>query len=371
MKPLRLALIGAGHLGRFHARLASQLAEVQLVGVADINQEARERVAAEALTEPIADYRELIGKIDAAVIATPTSLHHAIGMELADHRIHLLVEKPLAISRDEADALVQIAKRRGVVLQVGHVERFNPALTAVSSHLDEPKYIEAVRTSGYPFRSTDIGVVMDLMIHDLDIALSLARSPICGVEALGVSVMGRHEDAAQARVVFASGCVANFTASRISYVARRQMQIWTPNGFASIDFATGQATLVHPSEAVVHRQFEADTLSTQEQSHLKQHLFDEVLAKETIDVAQTNAIADEQQDFVESIRSKRNPRVSGEQGRDALALAEQILRKIEEHQWDGNAGGRVGPRAMSTAAILRGPHWNLTEPPDAQHREAG
>ena len=371
MKSLRLAVIGAGHLGRFHARLASQLADVQLVGVADIHQAARERVAAEARTEPIADYRELIGKIDAAVIATPTSLHHAIGIELADQGIHLLVEKPLAISRDEADALVKTAKRRGVVLQVGHVERFNPALAAVSSHLNEPKYIEAVRTSGYPFRSTDIGVVMDLMIHDLDIALSLARSPIRSVEALGVSVMGQHEDAAQARVVFAGGCVANFTASRISYVARRQMQVWTPHGFASIDFATGQATLVHPSEAILDRQFEADTLSAQEQSHLKEHLFDEVLAKETIEAVQTNAIAEEQRDFVESIRSRRDPRVSGEQGRDALALAEQILRKIEEHLWDGNAGGRVGPRAMPTAAILRGPHWNRAEPSDAQHREAG
>ena len=183
--------------------------------------------------------------------------------------------------------------------------------------------------------------------------------------------MGRHEDAAQARVVFAGGCVANFTSSRISYVAQRQMQVWTPHGFASIDFATGQATLIHPSDVVLHRQFEADTLSAQEQSHLKEHLFDEVLAKEKVDTAQTNAIAEEQRDFVESIREERDPRVSGEQGRDALALAEQILQKIAEHSWDGKAGGRVGPRAMPTAAILRGPHWNWTEPSDAQHREAG
>lgn len=370
MNTLRLAVIGAGHLGRFHARLASKLSAARLVAVADISQTAREDVAAEADTQPVADYRDLIGKIDAAIIATPTRFHHAIGMELASHGVHLLVEKPMAMNVREADELVEIANSRDLVLQVGHVERFNPALMAVLSDLDEPKYIEAVRTSGYAFRSTDIGVVLDLMIHDLDVALSLVRSPVRRVEALGVSILGRYEDAAQARVTFTNGCIANFTASRASFSNRRQMQVWTPGGFALIDFGTGQATLVHPNEAILGRTFDADALESEEKSHLKGHLFDEVLAKETIEADQTNAIADEQHDFVESILEQRCPRVSGNQGRDAIALAEQILGQIASHPWDGDEDGRVGPLAMPDAAILRPEKWLHGAPSNTQRRRA-
>ncbi len=371
MKTLRLAVIGAGHLGRFHARLAKDLSAANLVGVADISRTAREDVAAEADTQPVADYRELIGKIDAAIIAAPTRFHHAIGMELASHGVHLLIEKPLAMNVAEADDLVEAARSRDLILQVGHVERFNPALTAILADLDEPKYIEAVRTSAYPFRSTDIGVVLDLMIHDLDVALSIVRSPVRNVEALGVSILGRFEDAAQARVVFENGCVANFTASRASFVPRRQMQVWTPQGFALVDFATGQSTLVHPNDAILARQFDADALADEEKSHLKEHLFDEVLARQTVEADQTNAIADEQRDFVESILEQGCPRVAGQQGRDAIALAEQILSQIAKHPWDGDASGRVGPLAMPDAAILRPEHWQHDAPSSTPHRRVG
>src|SRR6478609_7887582 len=176
MKPLRVAVIGAGHLGRIHARLAAGLEEIELVAVADPVEAARESVAQEAKTRAVADYRELIGDIDAAIIATPTTYHHAVGMELLGCGLPLLIEKPLAVTAQQASDLVTLARQKNVALQVGHVERFNPALTAVATDVRDPKYIEAVRTSGYTFRSTDIGVVMDMMIHDLDIVLSLAKS---------------------------------------------------------------------------------------------------------------------------------------------------------------------------------------------------
>ena len=190
---------------------------------------------------PSRDFRELVGEIDAAVVATPTFTHHAIASELIRGGVHVLVEKPIAPNVREADELVQLARRRHVVLQVGHVERFNPGLVSVERRLAEPKFIEARRQSGYTFRSTDVGVVLDLMIHDIDVALSLVKSPVVQVDALGVSVMGDHEDMVSARLRFANGAVANLTASRMSYAPARTMQVFTATGFASIDFATRRA----------------------------------------------------------------------------------------------------------------------------------
>ena len=185
MKPLRVAVIGAGHLGKIHARLAAGLEDIELVAVCDLVEGARNAVAQEANTRAVADYRSLVGEIEAAIIATPTTYHHAVGMELLGCGIPLLVEKPLALTAAEATDLVTLARQKGVTLQVGHVERFNPALTAVAADVRDPKYIEAHRTSGYTFRSTDIGVVMDIMIHDLDVVLSLAKSEVVDVQALG------------------------------------------------------------------------------------------------------------------------------------------------------------------------------------------
>ena len=209
MNPLRVAVIGAGHLGRIHARLAAGLEEIELVAVADPVEACRNSVAQEANTRAVADYRELIGEIDAAIIATPTTYHHAVGDGTVGLRYcRCLIEKPIALTAAEANELVTLARQKNVTLQVGHVERFNPALTAVAADVRDPKYIEATRTSGYTFRSTDIGVVMDIMIHDLDIVLSLAKSRSIDVQALGISVLGGHEDMATARLTFASGCVA-------------------------------------------------------------------------------------------------------------------------------------------------------------------
>lgn len=354
MNPLRVAVIGAGHLGRIHARIAAALEEIELVAVADPVEAARNSVAQEANTRAVADYRELVGEVEAAIVATPTTLHHSIAMELLGCGVPLLIEKPIALTSEQANDLVTLARQKNVALQVGHVERFNPALIAVAADVRDPKYIDATRTSGYTFRSTDIGVVMDVMIHDLDIVLSLAKSSVENVEALGISVLGGHEDMATARLTFASGCVANLTASRVSFQQKRSMSIFTSRGSASINFATFEATVVRPSDAVLRREFRADRLSADERAYWKENVFTELLVRSQRDAQPVNAIQEEQRDFVAAVRTGKTSRVDGSAGRDAVAVAEMILERIEEHAWDGASAGRHGPFAMPALPIIAG-----------------
>jgi predicted dehydrogenase len=354
VNPLRIAVIGAGHLGRIHARIAAALDEIELVAVVDPVEQARCSVAQEAKTQAVEDFRSVVGDIDAAIIATTTATHHAIGMELLNCGLPLLIEKPLAPTGDQASDLVATARKKDVVLQVGHVERFNPALTAVAADVRDPKYIEATRTSGYTFRSTDIGVVLDVMIHDLDVVLSLAHSPVEEVQAIGISVLGGHEDLATARLTFASGCVAQLSASRVSFQQRRTMSIFTSRGSASINFATHEATVVKPREDVLRREFHVERLSANERAYWKEHLFDELLVRTQYELPAVNAIQEEQRDFVQAIREGRAPRVDGTAGRDAVAVAEMILDRIEEHAWDGTPAGRHGPFAMPALPIIAG-----------------
>lgn len=352
MTPLRVAVIGAGHLGRIHARIAAGLDEIELVAVADPVAACRDAAAAESKTKSVADYRELIGEIDAAIVATPTHTHHTVGIELLSSGIPLLIEKPLANHTAAADDLVNLARKQGLVLQVGHVERFNPALAWAASEVHDPKYIEATRTSGYSFRSTDIGVVLDVMIHDLDIVLALAGSTVTNVEALGISVLGGHEDMATARLTFASGLVAQLTASRVSFRQQRTMNIFTSRSSASIDFATQEASVVKPREDVLRRRFQVDPLTAEERAHLKDHLFEELLVRSEHEPIKINAIEEEQRDFVAAIRTGKTPRVDGAAGRNAVAVAGMILESISDHAWDGTSAGRHGPFAMPALPIL-------------------
>jgi predicted dehydrogenase len=369
VKPLRVAVIGAGHLGRIHARIAAALDEIELVAVADPVESSRTSVAQEAGTRGVADYRELIGQIDAAIIATPTTYHHAVGMDLLGQGRPLLIEKPIALTSGQATDLVNLAEKKGVALQVGHVERFNPALTAIAADVRDPKYIEAHRTSGYSFRSTDIGVVMDIMIHDIDVVLSLAKSTVIDVEALGISVLGGHEDMATARLKFASGCVAQISASRVSFQQRRTMSIFTSRGSASINFATHEASVVKPSDDVLRRDFRADKLSADERAYWKEHVFDQLLVRTARDSKPINAIEEEQRDFISAVRTGQSPRVDGAAGRDALAVCELIVERIGEHAWDGTPTGRHGAFAMPALPIIAG----TTQPAAApqERRRAG
>jgi predicted dehydrogenase len=234
--------------------------EVELVGVVDPSAQARDQIAVELSAPVFASHRDLLEfhELDAAIIATPTRFHHAVAADLLRRGVHLLVEKPLASILAEADDLVGIAQRSGVVLQVGHIERFNPAFLAAQSAVAAPKFIEATRAGSFTFRSTDIGVVLDLMIHDIDLTLALVGSQVTQVQAMGLALLGRHEDIAHARLQFANGCVANLTASRISQAPDRGMRIWSATGQAAIDFVNRTVTITRPSEMLRSGQIDVE-----------------------------------------------------------------------------------------------------------------
>ncbi|MGQ9576241.1 MAG: Gfo/Idh/MocA family oxidoreductase [Thermoguttaceae bacterium] len=371
MKRLRVAVIGVGHLGGLHAQKLAGMPGVELVGVVDPIESRRLAAAAQCGTQPFAEHRPLLDRLDAAVIATPAQSHHAIASELLSRGIHLLVEKPLCPTAAQADHLVRLARRRGAVLQVGHVERFNPAIQAVRPHLARPKYIEAVRAGPFSFRSTDIGVVLDLMIHDLDLVLWLVGSRVRRIEALGLSVLGGHEDVANARLEFQCGCVAVLSASRVSYQAVRRMQVWSARAFASVDFAACQSTVVFPDQVLLERRFDVDS-AARELPERKWELLDRLLPQQHRQHEPVDGLLLELNDFVESIGNGRVPQVPGEQGRDAVALAERVLARIAAHAWDERPAGRVGPMAIPRPSVIPTPHWQLAGKRSAsKRREAG
>jgi predicted dehydrogenase len=301
---------------------------VQLVAVADPAVRAREEAAAAGRTQGVADYRDLFGRIDAAVVATPTATHRDVALELIERGVHVLVEKPIASTTHEAEELVATARRRCVVLQVGHVERFNPAWKPLAGEIGRPRFIEALRCGPYTFRSTDVSVVFDLMVHDIDIVLSLVESPVERVDAIGHAVIGPHDDLANARIQFADGTVASLSASRVSYDAERWMRIFSTSGFASVDFAKRTSTLVNVSPRLFEDGFDAAALPAEAKNLFKERLFCDVLPIRRIPPTDGNAIADELADFAASIREVRDPRVTGEQGLSALAVCEAIADQI-------------------------------------------
>lgn len=329
MSRIRLAVVGAGKLGGYHANLAAKLDEFELVAIADPFPGPRDTLAAKAGARAVADIDEALAEIDAAVVATPTATHADVVSRLLEAGKHVLVEKPITPTAAEATRLVNAAERARLVLQVGHVERFSPALLAARDALANPRYLRTERTSGYTFRSTDIGAVLDLMIHDIDLVLSLARSEVVEVWAMGLSVLGGHEDMVTARLRFASGCVADLTASRVSYELRRTMQAVTSHGFVTLDFATGKATTIKPCEDVLAGRFDGEALTPQRKAELfAGKMFEEVLVKSQQEAPPVNAIELELRDFARAIQTGTAPRVSGSAGRDAVAVAERILASV-------------------------------------------
>jgi len=366
---LKLAVIGTGHLGRIHARLIAGMDGAELFAVADPVEEPRQAVAAEHGCRAVADYHDLIGQIHGAVVATPTSLHHEVAHTLLSAGIHTLIEKPITSTVAEADDLLELAAENERVVQVGHVERFNPGFTSARSSIDRPKYIEAVRAGGYTFRSTDVSVVLDLMIHDIDLVLSLVQSPLAEVDALGVCVFGPHEDIVQARLTFESGCIANLTASRTSFRPQRSMDVYSAAGFAGIDFGGRTAQVVSVGEQL-QRGVDVHALSVEEKDHMREHLFTELLPLKEIQPPQSNAISDELHDFCRAIRTGCTPLVSGRAGRDALQVAQAVVESVHQHRWNGHHAGPVGPHLLPVQPdILRGPHFDQAAKPEV--RKAG
>jgi predicted dehydrogenase len=362
MSRLRVAVVGVGHLGQHHARVLAAHPDVELVAVADTRLDQAEAVAVRNATTAVADYRSLLDRVDAVSIAVPTAHHRTVSEAFLERGIATMIEKPLATSLAESAALVSLARARGALLQVGHIERFNPALSALDSLPLRPRYIACERLSSYTFRSTDIGVVLDLMIHDLDLVLSLVPSPVRSVAAVGVSVFGGHEDVANARVEFEDGCVANLSASRASYVAARKMRLWGAEGYATIDFAARQGTLVRPSDRLRQGQLDLNGVDMSQPAAIKEHLFGTILRVDQVQTEGREPLAMELEDFIRAAREGTRPRVTGEDALRAMRLADQILQGINSHEWEGLAGGPPGPHnlpaplgATTPSPAFRGP----------------
>ena len=301
---MRAVVVGVGHLGQHHARILASLPGVTLAGVVDTDLERAGQVAAERGTKAYAEVSQVPGKIDVAVVAVPTESHARIAQGLLECGVHTLVEKPITQTVAEADALIAAAKSRGVVLAVGHSERFNPAVLAARPYVKDPRFIEVHRLGQMPGRSLDIDVVLDLMIHDLDLILSLVPSEVEGVEAVGVPVLTPRIDIANARLRFANGCIANLTASRISREPVRKIRFFQQDAYVSIDTAAREVELWR----LVPQPTGAPTIGGGK-----------------LEVAGDEALKGELEDFLGAVRDGRAPAVSGEQGRAALALATRIV----------------------------------------------
>jgi predicted dehydrogenase len=327
---LRMAVIGGGHLGRIHAKLLAAREDVELVAVCDPSPDARCEVESKLGLPTRSDYESLCDQVDAVVIASPTILHHPIGRWCLEHGIHTLIEKPIACSIREADDLIACAERNDRRLQVGHIERFNPAWICARQSVDREsiQHIDARREGVYTGRSTDIGIVLDLMIHDLDLVLSLISDPVDSIRAFGRCVLGEHEDFAVADLVFKNGATAHLRASRISPSPVRSMEIHTSEEWVEIDFSTSKCTLTRPTPAVACGELQADTLPFPERVKVKDEMFTRWLERIELTPAAANAMVDEHTDLLESIRNHRPPIVSGRDGARALRVACEIANQI-------------------------------------------
>jgi predicted dehydrogenase len=304
---LRIAVIGVGYLGRHHARILSDLPGVELVAVVDTNRARAEEIAEARKTHPLFDYREVVGQVDAVTIAVPTERHLEIAAPLLKAGLPVLVEKPMARSLAEADAMIAAAREAGVPLGVGHTERFNPAVAEARPLLADPRFIEVHRLGTFPERSLDIDVVFDLMIHDLDVLLSLVTSDVESIEAVGVPVLTGRVDIANARLRFANGCIANLTASRISRDRVRRIRFFQHSAYLSIDYTA--------QKIEVWRLVKKDGAMPSIQGGAVEVVQEEPLKRELVD-------------FIDAVRTGRAPAVSGQDGRRALELATRIVEKM-------------------------------------------
>lgn len=304
MAKLRVGVIGVGRLGINHARVYAELKDVDLVGVCDSNKKQVKRAAHKYHTTGYTDYRKLLKNIDAVSIVVPTNLHHHIARDFLKNNIHALVEKPITKTLAEADELLSISREKDLILQVGHVERFNSAVRKVAELLHGPQFIECHRLGPYDKRVSDIGVVLDLMIHDIDIVLGLVKSEVETIDAIGVSVLSNFEDIANTRIKFRNRTVCNITASRLSKEVMRKIRIFQEDAYISLDYANQSAHFYHKTNKKI--------------------------TKERINIKKEDSLKSELKSFINCVKTHQTPLVSGEEGRRALKIALEIVKKIGE-----------------------------------------
>ncbi len=308
MSKLRAAVVGVGYLGRFHAEKYAAHPGVTLVAVADVDAARARAVAAELGVEALTDHRALLGRIDCASVAVPTQHHHAVARDLLEGGIDVLVEKPLTSTVDEGKVLVELAVRGGRVLQVGHLERFNPAILAIEGMVSQPRFIECHRLSPFTERGTDVDVVLDVMIHDLDVILSMVPSALRSVEAVGVPVLTSSVDIANARLRFANGCIANLTASRVSLKRERKLRIFQADAYLAVDYGERRVR-------IIRREPRPDGQTA--------------LVVEEREVPEFDALEAEIAAFVRAVRDREPPPVTGWDGLRALEVAHVIRESLE------------------------------------------
>ncbi|WP_163336691.1 Gfo/Idh/MocA family protein [Desulfopila sp. IMCC35008] len=310
---IKAGVIGVGYLGRFHAQKYASLDNVELVGVADSNNEQAQAVAKECNCKSFSDYKDLLPLVDAVSIVVPTSLHHQVARDCLDAGVDILLEKPITVTLEEADDLIERAESNQLILQVGHLERFNPAVQAMEPFLTHPVFIESNRISVFKNRGVDVDVVLDLMIHDIDIILNIVKSPIKMIHTVGAPVATKTTDIANARLIFENGATANVTVSRISRTNIRKMRIFQPGSYINVDFANKKVMTIQ----------------------LEDELMESGMPKQNIEVAtfsDGDALLSEIRQFVDHVITRTQPAVSGREGRRALAIALEVMGQIKEHQ---------------------------------------
>lgn len=311
-RKIKTAVIGVGHLGKEHARVYHSIADAELVAVCDTNEANGHAIADRYGVRFVNDYRNLLGEVEAVSVATPTVNHHETACAFLEAGASVLVEKPISRTLEEADEMIRLAESKNVVLQVGHIERLNPAFQALQQQLSNPKFFEAHRMGIFTLRSLDIDVVMDLMVHELDIISSLVKSEVVKIEAVGIPILTAKIDLANARLEFANGCIANITASRVAGERLRKLRVFQPNEYYSLDYAeqqVGMFKLVQPKTAGA---------------------LPEIVAQ-GLEITKREPLLAEIESFVSAVGNKTAPVVSGADGRRALALALEVLNKIKAH----------------------------------------
>ena len=332
---LRVAVLGAGSLGKEHARVYSELASagsVELTGVHDIQPEVAQRVAEKYRVKAFASAVEAAAESDALSIVTPTTTHFGLAKALLQQDKHILVEKPMTENAAQATELIEVARQHRCVLQVGHIERFNPIFKYLESVAAEPRFIETHRLSPYPARSTDVGVVLDLMIHDLDVVLAFVKSPLTSVDAVGIPVLSQSEDIANARLRFANGCVANLTVSRVSPERMRKIRVFSggaATSYISLDYRAQEGFIYRVARNDEEESSLLKKLLHARDSTIVSEFGGKRIVREPVPIAKEEPLKLELQHFVECVRARQTPLVSGESAKEALDLAFEITRQIQ------------------------------------------
>jgi predicted dehydrogenase len=334
MEKLRTAVVGAGKMGAIHAKVLSQLPQSRLVAIVDVNREKGQALASQHGCPHFDKPEDIVEMVDAVTIAAPTVTHLAIAQVFLEKGIPVLIEKPLAFSVDEGRKIVEVARQKQVIVAVGHSERCNPVVQAMKRLNIQPKFIESARISPYSFRSTDIGVVLDVMIHDIDIILSLAASKVRKVDAFGVNVIGEQEDICNARIVFENGCVANVTASRVALKTERKVRVFSRQAYLSLDYFKKEGVVIQASPNVDVVEWIRQKQAAGDFDFSSVNWLD-LLHVEQLDIDDKEPLRLEQESFLKAVADRKlRPEVTGEEGLEAMLCAEMILESMRQHKWE-------------------------------------